>query len=58
MTNDSAVRTQGRRCVSLAGHLYANALDAMTVRGLAERTKECYIEAVTRLTRHYHRSPD
>jgi site-specific recombinase XerD len=33
-------------------------LDAMTVRGLAERTKECYIEAVARLARHYHRSPD
>jgi site-specific recombinase XerD len=33
-------------------------LDAMTVRGLAERTKECYVEAVARLARHYHRSPD
>ena len=33
-------------------------LDAMTVRGLAERTKECYIEAVARLARHYDQSPD
>ena len=33
-------------------------LDAMTVRGLAERTKECYVEAVARLARHHHRSPD
>ncbi len=33
-------------------------LDAMTVRGLAERTKDCYVEAVARLARHYHRSPD
>ena len=33
-------------------------LDAMTVRGLAERTKECYIEAVARLARHHHRSPE
>lgn len=33
-------------------------LDAMTVRGLAERTKECYADAIARLARHYHRSPD
>ena len=33
-------------------------LDAMTVRGLAERTKECYIEAVARLARHYDQSLD
>ncbi|WP_413880550.1 phage integrase N-terminal SAM-like domain-containing protein [Candidatus Aalborgicola defluviihabitans] len=33
-------------------------LDAMTVRGLAERTKECYTDAVARMARHYHRSPD
>ena len=33
-------------------------LDAMTVRGLAERTQECYAEAVSRMARHYHRSPD
>lgn len=33
-------------------------LDAMTVRGLADRTKECYAEAVSRMARHYHRSPD
>ena len=31
---------------------------AMTVRGLAERTKECYVDAVARLARHYHRSPE
>jgi integrase/recombinase XerD len=33
-------------------------LDAMTVRGLSERTKECYSEAVARMARHYGRSPD
>ncbi len=33
-------------------------LDAMTVRGLAERTQECYTDAVARMARHYHRSPD
>jgi integrase/recombinase XerD len=33
-------------------------LDAMTVRGLSARTQECYVEAVARLARHYHRSPD
>ncbi len=33
-------------------------LDAMIVRGLAQRTQECYVEAVARLARHYHRSPD
>ena len=33
-------------------------LDAMQVRGLSARTQECYVEAVARLTRHYHCSPD
>lgn len=33
-------------------------LDAITVRGLAERTKECYVEAIARMARHYHRSPE
>lgn len=33
-------------------------LDAMTVRGLAPRTQECYTDAVARMARHYHRSPD
>ena len=33
-------------------------LDAMTVRGLAERTKECYSGAIARMALHYHRSPD
>jgi site-specific recombinase XerD len=33
-------------------------LDAMTVRGLAQRTQECYIEAVARLARHYRCSPE
>jgi site-specific recombinase XerD len=33
-------------------------LDAMTVRGLAERTKECYVEAIARMARHCKRSPD
>jgi site-specific recombinase XerD len=33
-------------------------IDAMTVRGLSTRTQECYADAVARLARHYHRSPD
>ena len=33
-------------------------LDAMTVRGLAERTKECYIEAVARMAQQHRRSPE
>ena len=33
-------------------------LDAMLVRGLSVRTQECYVDAVARLARHYHRSPD
>jgi integrase/recombinase XerD len=30
----------------------------MLVRGMAERTREAYLAAVTRLARHYHRAPD
>lgn len=33
-------------------------LDAMTVRGLAERTKECYTDAIGRMAKYFHRSPD
>ncbi len=33
-------------------------LDAMTVRGLAPRTQECYTDALARMARHYHRCPD
>ena len=33
-------------------------LDAMVVRGLSVRTQECYVEAVARMARHYHLSPD
>jgi hypothetical protein len=33
-------------------------LDAMTVRGLAQRTQECYSGAIARMALHYHRSPD
>ena len=32
--------------------------NAMLVRGLAERTRETYLAAITRLARFYHRSPD
>ena len=32
--------------------------DAMVVRGMADRTRETYLRAVTGLARHYHRSPD
>lgn len=32
--------------------------DDMQVRGLADRTRETYLSAVTGLARHYHRSPD
>ncbi len=30
----------------------------LLVRGMAERTRETYLAAVTRLARHYRRSPD
>ena len=33
-------------------------IDAMVVRGLSARTQECYVEAVARMARHYHKSPD
>ena len=33
-------------------------LDAMVLRGMAQRTQEAYTEAIARLARHYHRSPD
>jgi site-specific recombinase XerD len=33
-------------------------LDALVLRGLAERTQESYIEAVARLAQHYRCSPD
>ena len=33
-------------------------IDAMQVRGLAQRTQECYSEAIARMARHYHRSPE
>jgi site-specific recombinase XerD len=33
-------------------------LDAMLVRGLAQRTQECYVEAIARMARHYGRSPE
>ena len=33
-------------------------LDALQVRGMAQRTQEAYIDAVARLARHYRRSPD
>lgn len=32
-------------------------LDAMVTRGFAARTQESYVEAVSRMARHYHRSP-
>ncbi|MEZ5707484.1 MAG: phage integrase N-terminal SAM-like domain-containing protein [Burkholderiaceae bacterium] len=33
-------------------------LDAMVLRGMAQRTQEAYTEAIARLARHYHRTPD
>jgi site-specific recombinase XerD len=33
-------------------------LDALVLRGMAVRTQRSYIEAVSRLARHYRRSPD
>ena len=33
-------------------------LDALVLRGMALRTQESYIDAVSRLARHYGRSPD
>ena len=33
-------------------------IDAMLVRGLATRTQDTYLYAVTALAKHYHRGPD
>jgi integrase/recombinase XerD len=33
-------------------------LDALQLRGMAPRTQETYVDAVSRLARHYHRSPE
>jgi site-specific recombinase XerD len=33
-------------------------LQAMTVRGMARRTQQSYVSAVSRLAKHYRRSPD
>jgi integrase/recombinase XerD len=33
-------------------------LDALVLRGMAGRTQEAYIDAVARLARHFHRSPE
>ncbi len=33
-------------------------LDALVLRGMAARTQESYIDNVSRLARHYRRSPD
>ena len=33
-------------------------LDALMLRGMADRTQESYIDAVSRLARHYRRSPE
>ncbi len=32
-------------------------LDAMVLRGFAVRTQQSYVEALSRMARHYHRSP-
>ena len=32
-------------------------LDAMVTRGFAVRTQESYVDAISRMARHYHRSP-
>jgi len=32
-------------------------VDAMVTRGFAARTQESYVEAISRMARHYHRSP-
>ncbi|MDP2255941.1 MAG: site-specific integrase [Polaromonas sp.] len=33
-------------------------VDAMVTRGFAARTQESYVEAIARMARHYHRSPE
>ncbi|WP_082536376.1 MULTISPECIES: phage integrase N-terminal SAM-like domain-containing protein [unclassified Roseateles] len=33
-------------------------LDALQLRGMAPRTNETYVDAVSRLARHYHRIPE
>ena len=32
-------------------------LDTMVLRGFAVRTQQSYVEALSRMARHYHRSP-
>ena len=32
-------------------------VNAMITRGFSERTQECYVEAISRLSRHFHRGP-
>ena len=33
-------------------------LDALILRGMAQRTQDAYLDAVARLARYYRRSPD
>jgi site-specific recombinase XerD len=33
-------------------------IETLQLRGYSERTRECYLRAVSQLARHYHKSPD
>ncbi|MEK6325658.1 MAG: site-specific integrase [Acidobacteriota bacterium] len=33
-------------------------IESLLLRGLSERTQECYVRAVRQLAQHYHKSPD
>jgi hypothetical protein len=33
-------------------------IESLQLRGLSERTQECYLRAVRQLAEHYHKSPD
>jgi hypothetical protein len=33
-------------------------IERLQLRGMSERTQECYVRAVRKLAQHYHKSPD
>jgi hypothetical protein len=33
-------------------------IESLQLRGMSERTQECYVRAVRQLAQHYHKSPD
>jgi hypothetical protein len=33
-------------------------IECLQLRGMSERTQQCYVRAVRQLAEHYHKSPD